>query len=52
MPSTNTDERLDAERSDDDILGNSDGLSEKEAAIQLVKRQLSAEQNAGEVGTE
>lgn len=52
VPSTNTDERLDAERSDDDILGNSDGLSEKEAAIQLVKRQLSAEQNAGEVGTE
>ncbi|KAL7989828.1 hypothetical protein Chor_012494 [Crotalus horridus] len=35
VPSTNTDERLDAERSDDDILGNSDGLSEKEAAIQL-----------------
>lgn len=50
VASTNTDERLDAERSDDDILGHSDGLSEKEAAIRLVKRQLSAEQNAAEVG--
>uniref|UniRef100_A0A8D0B862 Mitogen-activated protein kinase kinase kinase n=1 Tax=Salvator merianae TaxID=96440 RepID=A0A8D0B862_SALMN len=48
VASTNTDERLDAERSDDDILGHSDGLSEKEAAIQLVKCQLSAEQNAEE----
>ncbi|KAJ7317733.1 hypothetical protein JRQ81_003895 [Phrynocephalus forsythii] len=48
VASTNTDERLDAERSDDDILGHSDGLSEKEAAIQLVKRQLSAEQNVAE----
>ncbi|XP_062975761.1 mitogen-activated protein kinase kinase kinase 12 [Elgaria multicarinata webbii] len=48
VASTNTDERLDAERSDDDILGHSDGLSEKEAAIRLVKRQLSAEQNVGE----
>ncbi|KAH0629068.1 hypothetical protein JD844_010852 [Phrynosoma platyrhinos] len=48
VASTNTDERLDAERSDDDILGHSDGLSEKEAAIRRVKRQLSAEQNAGE----
>lgn len=49
VASTNTDERLDAERSDDDLLGHSDGLSEKEAAIQLVKHQLSADQNAGEV---
>ncbi|XP_020640197.1 mitogen-activated protein kinase kinase kinase 12 [Pogona vitticeps] len=48
VASTNTDERLDAERSDDDILGHSDGLSEKEAAIRLVKRQLSTEQNAAE----
>ncbi|XP_015277710.1 PREDICTED: mitogen-activated protein kinase kinase kinase 12 [Gekko japonicus] len=48
MASTNTDERLDAERSDDDLLGHSDGLSEKEAAIRLVKHQLNADQNAGE----
>nr|XP_005991501.1 PREDICTED: mitogen-activated protein kinase kinase kinase 12 [Latimeria chalumnae] len=55
--STNTDDRLD-DKSDDmlsqsseipiDILTQSDGLSEKEAAVQQVKTQLSTEQNCCE----
>ncbi|XP_006629432.2 mitogen-activated protein kinase kinase kinase 12 isoform X1 [Lepisosteus oculatus] len=55
--STNTDERLD-DKSDDllsqsseipvDVLQQSDGLSEKEAAVREVKTQLNAEQSAYE----